>query len=111
MTVALSDKNTRRADEAERARHIAAGEAVAFATMLLNLLNGAEAAQHRSEHQPEPPATEPTPPPRQHTPGTRRAPGRPPRLRIRPRTLQQCYPRPIMGRATRTSMPARSRRQ
>ena len=61
--MALSDKNTRRADEAERARHIAAGEAVAFATMLLNLLNGAEAAQHRSEHQPEPPATEPTPPP------------------------------------------------
>jgi hypothetical protein len=63
MTMAASDKNTRRTDEAERARHLAAGEAAAFATMLLGLLNGAEAAQHRSEHKPEPPATEPAPPP------------------------------------------------
>jgi hypothetical protein len=64
MTMADADKNSRRADQAERARHLSAGEATAFATMLLGLLNGAEAAQHRSEHGPEPAAAaEPTPPP------------------------------------------------
>jgi hypothetical protein len=63
MTMAEADKNARRVDEAERARHLAAGEATAFAAMLLGLLNDAEAAQRRSPHEPEPPATEPTPPP------------------------------------------------
>jgi hypothetical protein len=68
VTVAESDKNTRRTDEAERARHIGASEAAAFATtagaMLLGVLTSAEAAQHRSEHKPQPPAaTEPTLPP------------------------------------------------
>jgi hypothetical protein len=65
MAMAASDNNTRRSDEAERARHVAAGEAAAFATtagaMLLGLLTGAEAAQHRSETGPQPPA--PTTPP------------------------------------------------
>jgi hypothetical protein len=65
--MAEADKTTRRADEAERARHISASEAAAFATtagaMLLGVLTGAEAAQHRSEHQPQQPAAEPTPPP------------------------------------------------
>lgn len=59
--MSAADKNIRRVDEAERARHIAAGEATAFATMLLGLLNGAEAAQHHGAHKPEPPATEPAP--------------------------------------------------
>jgi hypothetical protein len=68
MTMAESDKNTRRTDEAERARHIRASDAAAFATtagaMLLGVLTAAEAAQHRSEHKPQPSAaTEPTPPP------------------------------------------------
>jgi hypothetical protein len=63
-----SDKNTRRIDEAERARHIAASETAAFATtagaMLLGVVAGAEAAQHRGEHQPQPPmAIEPALPP------------------------------------------------
>ena len=65
--MAEADKITRRADEAERARHVGASEAAAFATtagaMLLGVLTGAEAAQHRSEHQPHQPAAEPTPPP------------------------------------------------
>src|SRR5258708_921738 len=64
--MAEADKNTRRADEAERARHVGASEAAAFATtagaMLLGLLTGVEAAQHRSEHQPQP-GHEPTLPP------------------------------------------------
>ena len=70
--MAASD-NTRRSDEAERARHVAAGEAAAFATtagtMLLGLLAGAEAAQHRSETGLRPPAstTPPTPPPARPT--------------------------------------------
>jgi hypothetical protein len=63
MTMAEADKNARRVDEAERARHLAAGEATAFAAMLLGLLNDAEAAQLRSKHEPAPPANEPTPPP------------------------------------------------
>jgi hypothetical protein len=65
--MAEADNNTRRADEAERARHLGASEAAAFATtagaMLLGLLTGVEASQHRSEHQPQP--TEPTLPPSQ----------------------------------------------
>lgn len=64
--MAEADKNTRRADEAERARHIGASEAAAFATtagaMLLGILTGVEAAQHRSEH-PQPQSAEPTLPP------------------------------------------------
>src|SRR5882672_11323144 len=64
--MAEADKNNRRADEAERARHVGASEAAAFATtagaMLLGVLASAEAAQHRSEHQPQP-APEPTVPP------------------------------------------------
>jgi hypothetical protein len=68
MAMAASDPNTRRLDEAERARHIAAGEATAFAitagTMLLGVLGHAEAAQHSSEFDLQPPpATKPTPPP------------------------------------------------
>ena len=65
--MAASD-NTRRSDEAERARHVAAGEAAAFATtagtMLIGLLAGAEAAQHRSETGLQPPASAPPPPAR-----------------------------------------------
>lgn len=64
--MAVTDKHTRRTDEAERLHHIAAGEAAAFATtagaMLLGVLATADAAQLRSEHQP-PPAIEPAPPP------------------------------------------------
>jgi hypothetical protein len=50
VTVALSDRNARRSDEAERARHLSATESVAFATMLLGLLNDADAVLHRWEH-------------------------------------------------------------
>ena len=39
--MAESEKNARRSDEAERSRHISATESVAFATMLLGLLNDA----------------------------------------------------------------------
>lgn len=66
--MAASDRNTRRANEAERARHIAGSEAAAFATtagtMLLGLLAGAEAAQNRNE--PQPPAAATPPPPTPH---------------------------------------------
>jgi hypothetical protein len=58
-------KNARRSDEAERSRHLAATESVAFATMLLGLLNDADTALHRLEHEPAP-AAEPAalhPPP------------------------------------------------
>jgi hypothetical protein len=62
MTMTASDRNTRRADEVERARHIATSEAAAFATtagtMLLGLLTGAEAAHNRNGSQP-PAATQP----------------------------------------------------
>jgi hypothetical protein len=61
--VAGLDKNARRSDDAERARHISASEAVAFATMLLGLLNDADAALYRGEHEPASPASEPHPPP------------------------------------------------
>jgi hypothetical protein len=68
--MAEADKNTRRADEAERARHIGASEAAAFATtagaMMLGLLTGVEAAQHhRSEHPSQPQPAEPALPPAQ----------------------------------------------
>ncbi|MEH2530076.1 hypothetical protein V1277_003549 [Bradyrhizobium sp. AZCC 1588] len=58
-------KNARRSDEAERSRHLAATESVAFATMLLGLLNDADTALHRLEHEParaaEPAALHPPP--------------------------------------------------
>ena len=60
--MAASDGSTGRTHEAELARHITSGEATAFVTKLLGLLNAAEAAQHRSEHEPELPASELTPP-------------------------------------------------
>jgi hypothetical protein len=59
MAMAESDKNARRSDEAERSRHISASESVAFATMLLGLLNDADAVLHRLEHEAEPRAAEP----------------------------------------------------
>jgi hypothetical protein len=51
--MAESEKNARRSDEAERSRHIAATESVAFATMLLGLLNDADTVLHRLEHEGE----------------------------------------------------------
>jgi hypothetical protein len=53
MAMAESEKNARRSDEAERSRHIAASESVAFATMLLGLLNDADTVLHRLEHEGE----------------------------------------------------------
>jgi hypothetical protein len=67
-----SDKSTRRANDAERLRHIAATEAAAFATtagtMLLGLLTGAaEAAQQRPAHDKQAPdASDHTQPPPDH---------------------------------------------
>lgn len=61
--MAESDTNARRSDEAERARHIAATESVAFATMLLGLLNDADTVLHRLEHEPESRAAEQVAPP------------------------------------------------
>jgi hypothetical protein len=58
MAMAASEKNARRADEAERSRHISATESVAFATMLLGLLNDADAVLHRLEHEGEARAAE-----------------------------------------------------
>ncbi|WP_156795396.1 hypothetical protein [Bradyrhizobium icense] len=55
-------KNARRSDEAERSRHLAATESVAFATMLLGLLNDADTVLHRLEHEPAR-AAEPAAPP------------------------------------------------
>jgi hypothetical protein len=64
--MAASDRNTRRADEAERARHLATSEAAAFATtagtMLLGLLTDAEAAHNRNELQPPAASRPPVPP-------------------------------------------------
>lgn len=60
--MAESEKNARRSDEAERSRHISATESVAFATMLLGLLNDADAVLHRLEHEPEARAGEPATP-------------------------------------------------
>lgn len=49
--MAESEKNARRSDEAERSRHLSATESVAFATMLLGLLNDSDAVLHRLEHE------------------------------------------------------------
>lgn len=57
--MAASDRNARRSDEAERARHIASTESVAFATMLLGLLNDADTVLHRLQHEALPPGVEP----------------------------------------------------
>jgi hypothetical protein len=56
--MAESEKNARRSDEAERSRHISATESVAFATMLLGLLNDADTALHRLEPEGEARAAE-----------------------------------------------------
>ncbi|MEH2493565.1 hypothetical protein V1294_000044 [Bradyrhizobium sp. AZCC 1678] len=56
--MAESEKNARRSDEAERSRHISATESVAFATMLLGLLNDVDTALHRLEHEGEARAAE-----------------------------------------------------
>lgn len=56
--MAESEKNARRSEEAERSRHIAASESVAFATMLLGLLNDADTVLHRLEHEGEARAAE-----------------------------------------------------
>jgi len=61
--MAESEKNARRSDEAERSRHISASESVAFATMLLGLLNDADTVLHRLEHEGEARAAESTTPP------------------------------------------------
>ncbi|KRR04219.1 hypothetical protein [Bradyrhizobium valentinum] len=60
--MAESEKNARRSDEAERSRHISATESVAFATMLLGLLNDADTVLHRMEHEGQSRATEPAVP-------------------------------------------------
>lgn len=63
--MAESDKNARRSDEAERSRHLSATESVAFATMLLGLLNNSDAVLHRLEHEGQAranPAASPAPP-------------------------------------------------
>jgi hypothetical protein len=71
-TMAASDKSTRRTEEVERLRHLAATEAAAFATtagtMLLGLLTGAaEAAQHRNRHETQgPDANDHAQPPHGH---------------------------------------------
>jgi hypothetical protein len=74
VTVAVSDRNARRSDDAERARHIASSESVAFATMLLGLLNDADAVLHRMAHEPEQRAPEAAAPP---SPPTETAPAPP----------------------------------
>ena len=56
--MAESEKNARRSDEAERSRHISATESVAFATMLLGLLNDSDTVLHRLEHEGEARAAE-----------------------------------------------------
>jgi hypothetical protein len=61
--MAESEKNARRSDEAERSRHISATESVAFATMLLGLLNDADTVLHRLEHEGQARAAEPAAPP------------------------------------------------
>ena len=70
--MAVSDKNARRADDAERARHIASSESVAFATMLLGLLNDADTVLHRLRHELPLPALDraaPAPHPMEAAPG------------------------------------------
>jgi hypothetical protein len=53
-----SEMNARRSDEAERSRHLSATESVAFATMLLGLLNNSDTVLHRLEHDGEARAAE-----------------------------------------------------
>lgn len=53
-----SEMNARRSDEAERSRHLSATESVAFATMLLGLLNNSDTVLHRLEHEGEARAAE-----------------------------------------------------
>ena len=60
--MAESEKNARRSDEAERSRHISATESVAFATMLLGLLNDADTVLHRMQHEGDARAAEPAVP-------------------------------------------------
>ncbi|MCA6115461.1 hypothetical protein J6524_11210 [Bradyrhizobium sp. WSM 1738] len=60
--MAESDKNARRSDAAERSRHLAATESVAFATMLLGQLNDSDAVLHRLEHESDARAAEPAAP-------------------------------------------------
>ena len=70
--MAVSDRNARRADDAERARHIASSESVAFATMLLGLLNDADTVLHRLGHELPLPALDraaPAPHPMEAAPG------------------------------------------
>jgi hypothetical protein len=79
-TMAASDKSTRRTEDVERLRHLAATEAAAFATtagtMLLGLLTGAaEAAQQHHTHEKQAPDTNdhtqpPPAPPIETTPTT-----------------------------------------
>jgi hypothetical protein len=80
--MAASDQNNRRTDEAERARHIAASEAAAFATtagtMLLGLLAGAEAAEARGEPQSPSRATPSSPRPTETVPAEATPLGREP---------------------------------
>ena len=66
--MAESEKNARRSDEAERSRHISAAESVAFATMLLGLLNDADTVLHRLEHEGEARAAAPPPHPAEIAP-------------------------------------------
>ena len=61
--MALSDRNARRSDDAERARHIASTESVAFATMLLGLLNDADTVLHRLASDVQPVLDRTVPPP------------------------------------------------
>jgi hypothetical protein len=62
VTVAVSDRNARRSDDAERTRHISASDSVAFATVLLGLLNDADTVLHRMEREPESRVAEPAAP-------------------------------------------------
>jgi hypothetical protein len=62
VTVAVSDRNARRSDDAERTRHISASDSVAFATVLLGLLNDADTVLHRMEREPQSRAAEPAAP-------------------------------------------------
>lgn len=57
--MAVSDRNARRSDDAERTRHISASDSVAFATMLLGLLNDADTVLHSLEREPASRAAEP----------------------------------------------------
>lgn len=49
--MAEPDRNNRRADKAELARHLATGETLAFMTALVGLLNATDADAHRGDHE------------------------------------------------------------